>query len=94
MLISGTPKTGMNKLLKIVSNFCNDMKMELATTKTYILSNANYNVSWKIENDTIEEILIAKYLGIHVQVRGRNMIGKYEDNMIKKAMSYAMHTQL
>ena len=89
VLISGTPKTGMNKLLKIVSNFCNDMKMELATTKTYILSNANYNVSWKIENDTIEEILIAKYLGIHVQVRGRNMIGKYEDNMTKKAMSYA-----
>ena len=89
VLISGTPKTGMNKLLKIVSKFCNDMKMELATTKTYILSNANYNVSWKIENDTIEEILIAKYLGIHVQVRGRNMIGKYEDNMIKKAMSYA-----
>ena len=60
------------------------MKMKLATTKTYILSNANYNVSWKIKNDTIEEILIAKYLGIHVQVRGRNMIGGYEDKMIKK----------
>ena len=60
VLISGTPKTGMNKLLKIGSKFCNDMKMELATTKTYILSNAKYNVSWKIENDTIEEILIDK----------------------------------
>ena len=70
------------------------MKMKLSTTKTYILSNANYNVSWKIENDAIKEILMAKYLGIHVQVRGRNMIGEYEDNMIKKAMSYAMHTQL
>ena len=68
--------------------------MKLATTKTYILktyilSNANYTVNWKIDRDTIEEILKAKYLGINIQVRGRNMIGEYEDNMVKKAMSYA-----
>ena len=63
--------------------------MKLETTKTYILSNANYNVNWKIDKDTIEEILIAEYLGINIQVRGRNLIGGYEDNMVKKGMSYA-----
>ena len=31
----------------------------------------------------------AKYLGVKLQLRGRNMIGQYEETMIKRAMSYA-----
>ena len=35
VLISNTPKTGMNKLLGIVAEFCRDMRMELSTSKTF-----------------------------------------------------------
>ena len=89
VLISGTPKIGMNKLLRVVCMFCRDMKMTLATSKTYIISNATYDVNWSVNSETIEEILVAKYLGVKIQLRGRNIIGQYEEIMIKRAMSYA-----
>ena len=89
VLISGTPKTGMIKLLKLVNNFCEDNKMSLATSKTYIISNASYNISWPINEETIEEVLVAKYLGVNIQLRGRSMIGQYEELMINRATSYA-----
>ena len=89
LLLSSTPKGGMNKLLNIVTEFCNDMRMKLSVTKTYILTNAQYNVSWTVEDETIEEILIAKYLGVNIQLRGRLIIGKYEENVIKRATNYA-----
>ena len=89
VLISSTPKTGMNKLLMVVCNFCTDMKMTLATSKTYIISNATYDINWAVNSETIEEILVAKYLGVKMQLRGRNIIGQYEEIMIKRAMSYA-----
>ena len=79
----------MNKLLNIVTEFCNDMRMKLSVTKTYILTNAQYNVSWTVEDETIEEILIAKYLGVHIQLRGRSIIGKYEENVVRLATNYA-----
>ena len=89
VLISGTPKTGMIKLLKLVDNFCKDNKMSLATSKTFIISNASYNICWPINDETIEEVLVAKYLGVNIQLRGRSMIGQYEDIMIRRATSYA-----
>ena len=89
VLISGTPRFGMNKLLRVVCMFCSDMKMTLATSKTYIISNATYDVNWSVNSETIEEILVAKYLGVKIQLRGRNIIGQYEEIMIKRAMSYA-----
>jgi len=89
VLISGTPKTGMNKLLRVVCNFCTDMKMTLATSKTYIISNATYDINWSVNSETIEEILVANYLGVKLQLRGRNIIGQYEEIMINRAMSYA-----
>ena len=89
VLISGTPKTGMNKLLRVVCSFCNDMRMTLAISKTYIISNATYDINWAVNSETIEEILVAKYLGVKLQLRGRNIIGQYEEIMIKRAMSYA-----
>jgi len=33
LLLSNTPKGGMNKLLSIVTKFCNDMRMKLSVTK-------------------------------------------------------------
>ena len=89
MLISGTPKKGMIRLLEIVTEFCKGMKMKLATSKTFIISNATYDIFWPINNETIEEVLIAKYLGVSIQLRGRNMIGQYEEIIISRATSYA-----
>ena len=64
VLISGRSKIEMNKLLRVVCMFCRDMKMTLATSKTYIISNATYDVNWSVDSETIEEILFAKYLGL------------------------------
>ena len=89
LLLLSTPKGGVNKLLNIVTEFCNDIRMKLSVTKTYILTNAQYNVSWTVKDETIEEILIAKYLGVNIQLRGRSIIGKYEENVIKQATNYA-----
>ena len=89
VLISRTPKLGMDKLIKAVMDFGEDMRMSLSPTKTYILSNASYDVSWSLGEDTIEEILVAKYLGVKIQIRGRTIIGQYENDMIRRAKSYA-----
>ena len=55
----------MNSLLRVVSQFCKDMKMTLSMFKTYILTNSRNQGSWKVEEETIEEILVAKYLGVN-----------------------------
>ena len=61
-----------------------DMKMTLSTSKTYILTNSRNQGSWKVEEETMEEILVAKYLGVNIQVRGRSMVGKYKSDIIKE----------
>ena len=48
----------MIKLLKLVNSLCEDNKMSLATSKTYIISNVSYNISWPINEETIEEVLV------------------------------------
>ena len=65
------------------------MHMKLATSKTYILTNAPNEISWMVDNVTMEEILVAKYLGVTIQVRRRSMIGVYEKDMIRKTSNYA-----
>ena len=65
------------------------MKMTLSTSKTYILTNSRNQGSWKVEEETIEEILVAKYLGVNIQVRGRSMVGKYESDIIRRATNCA-----
>ena len=89
LLLSRTPKHGMNSLLRVVSQFCKDMKMTLSTSKTYILTNSRNQGSWKVEEETIEEILVAKYMGVNIQVRGRSMVGKYESDIIRRATNCA-----
>ena len=51
LLLSRSLKRGMNRLLRIVSQFCSDMKMKLSSSKTYILTNTGYVGSWKVEED-------------------------------------------
>ena len=50
---------------------------------------STYDVNWSVNSETIEEILVANYLGVKIQLRGRNIIGQYEEIMIKRTMSYA-----
>ena len=63
----------MNKLLGIVAEFCRDMRMELSTSKTFTLSNVLNEISWLYELETNEETLVAKYLGVDIQIRGRTV---------------------
>ena len=43
-----------------------------------------------VDNVTIMEVLLAKYLSVEFQVMGQNMVGNYEDTILKPANSYAM----
>ena len=70
-----TIKQGLNALLAICAEFCREMRMKLSAPKTYILTNARYSVSWELEDASLEEVLVAKYLGVSISMRGRNMVG-------------------
>ena len=63
--------------------------MELSTSKKFNLSNVLNGVSWSYELETIEETLVAKYLGVNILIRGRTVLCKYEDKVIKRDLSYA-----
>ena len=90
VLIAGSPKRAMDELLDIVAQFCKDMYMGLAVSKTFILTNAQNPVDWSVDDETIEEVLAAKYLGVNMQIRGRNVVGQYEVVMLKRANGCAM----
>ena len=90
VIISCTPKTGMDCLLEIVARYCNGMNMKLAVSKTFILTSSQEHIDWMVDYATIEEVLVAKYLGVDIQIKGRNMVGNYEANILKQANSYAM----
>ena len=81
VLIAGSPKWAMDRLLEIVAQFCKDMYMKLAVSKTFILTNSPNVVDWSVEDETIEEVLAAKYLGVNLQIRGRNMVGHWLRNV-------------
>ena len=90
VLIAGSPKHAMDRLLVIVTRFCKDMYMKLAVSKTFILTNSVNPIDWSVEEETIEEVMSAKYLGVNMQIRGRNMVGQYEAVMLKRATGCAM----
>ena len=46
------------------------------------------DVSWTVEEGTIEEILIAKYLGVQIQFKDRSIIGKQEEIIVRRATNY------
>ena len=43
----------MDALLAILARFCDTMKMRLAVTKTFILTNAQRDVDWTVDDATI-----------------------------------------
>ena len=88
VLVFSTPKGGMNSLLSICPEFCKDMHLTLSIPKTYILSNAAYDVSCIIDDATIEEVLVAKFLSVNIRVRGQNLVGLYEAEIVKHAQNY------
>ena len=89
VLIAGSPTHVMDRLHEIVARFCKDMYMKLAVWKTFILTNSAYPVVWSVDDQTIE-VMLAKYLRVNMQIRGRNMVGQYEAVMLKRATGCTM----
>ena len=56
VLISSTPKQGIDKLLLIVARFYDNLKMKLSVTKTFILTYAQSEIDWMVEEAMIEEV--------------------------------------
>ena len=84
---------GMDRLLKAVHKFSTDMDMKLAVEKTVILAYGTNQNSWKVTEGEpdIEEAMVAKYLGIEINIQGRNLIKPRKSKMIGGARTYA-HT--
>lgn len=81
----------MENMLKEVSSFCKGMHMKLSIEKTIILSNGPQEQGWKLEQGAqdLEAALVGKYLGVYIQVKGRNLIKAREERMIGIAQKYA-----
>ena len=75
VLISRTKCRGMERMLKCVNRFCQGMDMKLAVQKTVMLTSGLSGTSWKVTHDDpcVEAVLVSKYLGIDIQVKGRNL---------------------
>ena len=93
VLISRTKRRGMERMLKAVQRFCVAMHMKLSVEKTIILTSGPQDTTWKVSNNEpeLEAVISAKYLGINIQVKGRNLIREREVVMISTARKYA-HT--
>ena len=91
VLISRTKRRGMERMLRACNRFCQGMDMKLAVEKTVILTKGPTGTSWKVsDNDPIlEAVLVGKYLGIDIQVKGRNLIKGREEKMVATAQRYA-----
>ena len=91
VLISRIKHRGMDRLLKAVHKFCKVMDMKSAVEKTVILAYGTNQNSWKVTEGEpdIEEAMVAKYLGIKINIQGQNLIKKFK--MIGGARTYA-HT--
>ena len=91
VLISRSKRRGMERMLRARNRFCQGMDMKLAVEKTVILTKGPTGTSWKVsDNDPIlEAVLVGKYLGIDIQVKGRNLIKGQEEKMVATAQKYA-----
>ena len=67
------PYAGIDRMLRAVNRFCQGKDMKLAVEKTVMLTTRPSGTSWKVsENDpSLEALLVGKYLGIDIQVKGR-----------------------
>ena len=93
ILISRTRRRGMERLFWVVQCFCAGMHMKLVVSKTIILTHGPNNSSWSASEDELEleALLVGKYLGVDIQVKGRNLVKAREERMLTVARSYA-HT--
>ena len=82
---------GMERMLRACNRFCQGMDMKLAVEKTVMLTTGPAGTSWKVsDNDpSLEAVLVGKYLGIDIQVKGRNLIKGREEKMVATAQRYA-----
>ena len=76
LLLSKTPKRGMNKLLRIVSRSVWTCTWSLQLLRLLFLPMPKMRFFGH------------KYSGVTIQVRGRSMIGVYEKDMICKVTNY------
>ena len=81
IFISRTPIRGMCYLLGELNQFCLSMKMTLTVGKSFVLTTGDPGKKWRIGNseDTLEESLTAKYLGVNIQLRGRCILRRVKD---------------
>ena len=66
------------------------MRMVLDVSKTYLQTNGPRNRSWKVgdSGETLQKTMVAKYLSINIQVRGRHIL-KREKDIVATAKRYA-----
>ena len=59
--------------------------------KSIILSNGTQGQAWKVEPGMpdLEANLVGKYLGVDLQVKGRNLVKPREERMVCVAQKYA-----
>ena len=90
VLISRTKVRGMEHMLGEESRFCHGVHMKLSIEKTIILFNGMQGQAWKVEPGTpdLEASLVGKYLGVDIQVKGRNLVKPREERMIGIAQKY------
>ena len=69
--------------------FCHNMDMKLSPSKTLILSGKSNGLPWIVDDQPLEEVLVAKYLGVKIQVKGRSLAGQHEQVMVTRAQAYA-----
>ena len=67
--------------------------MQLSVEKTMILTAGPQDSVWTVseEDPDLEAVIVAKYLGVTIQIKGRNMIKVREVQMILSARKFA-HT--
>ena len=66
--------------------------MTLSIPKTYIHMNTPYKVAWTINDTTVEEVLVAKYLRVQIRVNGCNLVGLHGSEIVKRAQNNAFTT--
>ena len=53
VLISKTPKRGMERLLRTVDSYCKDFYMKLSVSKTFIFSNGVQGIGWSLGDEAL-----------------------------------------
>ena len=93
LVIFAKNKASLNKLMTMTRKFFNIHKLSISETKSKIMT---YNASTEevsfsgegLETLTLGEVMVFKYLGIHVSSASYALFKAFNENVIKKAHSY------